>query len=164
MADQRFGGAGCLGRVLILLGIIWLAVVVFAGLFGLRDNAGSFATIIGSTLPALILIGVGRTMSRHAAERRDAPALPQPAAPTTPSSTGQIEPPPAPPASSRSQQSEVFPKPARSGPAPEPDAPVEVPPPPPPSAPKSSQEMIDQARKRWGSGPRPDKADSGGGI
>jgi hypothetical protein len=164
MADQRLDGAGCLGRVLTLLGVIWLAVVVFAGLFGLRDNAGSFATIIGSTLPALILIGVGRTMSRRAAERRDAPALPQPAAPTTPPSTRQMEPPPAAPAPSRSQPSEVFPKPARSAPSPEPDAPIDVPSPPALSPPKSSQEMIDEARKRWGSGPRPRKADSDGGI
>jgi hypothetical protein len=164
MADRRVDGAGCLGRVLTLLGIIWLAVVVFAGLFGLRDNAGSFATIIGSTLPALVLIGVGRTMSRRAAERRDAPALPQPAAPTTPSSTAQREPPPAPPAPSPSQPSEVFPKPARSAPAPPPDTPADILPPPAPTPPKSSQEMIDEARKRWGSGPRPNKYDSGGGL
>jgi hypothetical protein len=163
MAEQRFDGAGCLGRVLTLLGVIWLAVVVFAGLFGLRDNAGSFATLIGSTLPGLVLIGVGRTMSRRAAERRDAPALPEPAARTTPSSTVQIEPPPTPPAPSRSQPSEVFPKATRSAPA-KPDAPLEIPPPPAPSSPKSSQEMIDEARKRWGSGPRPKKGDSGGGI
>jgi hypothetical protein len=164
MAEQRIDGAGCLGRVLTLLGIIWLAVVVFAGLFGLRDNAGSFATIIGSTLPALVLIGVGRTMSRRAAERRDAPALPQPAEPKTPTSTAQIEPPPAAPAPSRTQPSEVFPKPTRSAPAKPDNAPVEIPPPPAPTPPKSSQEMIEEARKRWGSGPRPNKGDSGGGI
>lgn len=160
MADQRIDGAGCLGRVLTLLGIIWLGVVVFAGIFGLRDSAGSFATIIGSTLPALLLIGVGRTMSRRAAERRDAPALPQPAAPSP------AQPPPASQASS--QPSEVFPKPAKpASPAPsasKDDALLELPPPPTPSSPKTSQEMIDEARKRWGSGPRPGERGSDKGV
>jgi hypothetical protein len=164
MADQRIDGAGCLGRVLTLLGVIWLAVVVFAGLFGLRDNAGSFATLIGSTLPALVLIGVGRTMSRRAAERRDAPALPQPATPTSTSSAPPIEPPRAPAPLPAPPPSEIFPKPARSAPAPELDKPIDVPPPPASVPPKSSQEMIDDARKRWGSGPRPNKGDSERGL
>jgi outer membrane biosynthesis protein TonB len=164
MAEQRIDGAGCLGRVLTLLGIIWLGVVVFAGLFGLRDDAGGLATLIGSTLPALVLLGAGRTLSRRAAERRDAPSLPQPEAPTTPSSTSQTQKPPAPPAPAPSQPSEVFPKPTRSDPAPQPEPPVELPPPPTPSPPKTSQEMIEEARKRWGTGPRPGKEGSDGGF
>jgi hypothetical protein len=154
MADRQIEPAGCLGRVLTLLGIIWLGIVVFSGIFGLRDSAGSLGALIGSTLPGLLLIGVGRTLSRRAAERRDAPSLPQPSAPPTPSSTPKSEPsttaspPPTKP-------SEVFPKPARAAPAPGPDteAQSELPPPPLPPAPKSSQEMIEEARKRWGRKP-----------
>jgi hypothetical protein len=136
---------------------------VFAGLFGLRDSAGSFATIIGSTLPALVLIGVGRTMSRRAAERRDAPALPQPATPTRTSSAPPIEPPPAPPAPPPARPSEILPRPARSAPAPEPVEPIDVRLPPAQTPPKSSQEMIEEARKRWGSGP-PNKGGSERGL
>jgi hypothetical protein len=147
MGDQRFDGGGCLGRVLIVLGIIWLGAVVFAGFFGLRDNAGSFATLIGSTLPGLLLIGVGRTMSRRAAERRDAPTLPQPASPPTP---------PSPPAT---QPTNVLPKPRKPAPLPnpEPETPIELPPPQTPSPPKTSQQMIEEAHKRWGGRPRPDR-------
>jgi hypothetical protein len=165
MAERRIDGAGCLGRVLTLLGIIWLAVVVFTGMFGLRDNAGTLASLIGTTLPALILIGAGRTLSRRAAERRDAPALPQPESPTTSSSTSQTQKPPAPPTSTPSQPSDVFPKPARSAPGPQPEPPVELSPPPSPSPSKTSQEMIEEARKRWGTSPRrPRETDSDGAL
>lgn len=157
MAEQRIDGAGCLGRVLTLVGVIWLAAVVFAGLFGLRDDAGGLATLIGTTIPALVLLAVGRTLSRRAAERRDAPSLPEPATPSAPSSTGPAAPQPPRSAPSRAQPSEVLPKPVKPAPqsAPEPEAATKLPPPPTPPAPKTSQEMIEEARKRWGSGPRP---------
>jgi hypothetical protein len=155
LAEQRIEPAGCLGRVLTLLGIVWLGVVVFTGIFGLRDQAGSLGALIGSTLPGLLLIGVGRTLSRRAAERRDAPTLPQPSEPTTGSSTSKEGPakvalPPTPP----SRPTEVFPKPARTTPPePEADVPSALPAPPIPPQPKSSREMIDEARRRWGSRP-----------
>lgn len=149
MADRQIDPAGCLGRVLTLLGIIWLGVVVFTGVFGLRDNAGSMGAVIGSTLPALLLLAAGRVLSRRAAERKAAPALPPPTARPSRSSTAETEPPPPP--------QEVFPRPAKTAPppSPEPELPAELPPPPIPSPPKTSQEMIEEARKRWGTGPRP---------
>jgi hypothetical protein len=155
VADQRIEPAGCLGRVLTLLGIVWLGVVVFTGVFGLRDQAGSLGALIGSTLPGLLLIGVGRTLSRRAAERRDTPTLPQPSEPATGSSTSKEVPTPAPPVPPPSRPTEVFPKPARTTPppAPEADVPSDLPPPPAPPPPKSSQEMIEEARKRWGRRP-----------
>jgi hypothetical protein len=151
VADQRIEPAGCLGRVLTLLGILWLGVVVFTGIFGLRDQAGSLGALIGSTLPGLLLIGVGRTLSRRAAERRDAPSLPQPSPPTpsSPPKTETTTAPSTPPA----KPTEVFPKPARTAPAPAPQGDVPSHLPPPPVPPKSSQEMIEEARKRWGRRP-----------
>jgi hypothetical protein len=151
VADQRIEPAGCLGRVLTLLGILWLGVVVFTGIFGLRDQAGSLGALIGSTLPGLLLIGVGRTLSRRAAERRDAPSLPHPSPPTpsTPPKTETTTAPSPPPA----KPTEVFPKPARTAPAPAPQGDVPSHLPPPPVPPKSSQEMIEEARKRWGRRP-----------
>jgi hypothetical protein len=152
MADRQIEPAGCLGRVLTLLGIIWLGIVVFSGIFGLRDSAGSLGALIGSTLPGLLLIGVGRTLSRRAAERREQPSLPQPSTPSSPPKTETTTPASPPPA----RPTEVFPKPTRATPAPVPkeDVPSEPPPPPTPSAPKSSQEMIEEARKRWGRRPQ----------
>jgi hypothetical protein len=148
MADRRIEPAGCLGRALTLLGVIWLAAVVFAGVAGLRDEAGTLSALIGSTVPAFILIAVGRVLSRRAAERREQPTLPQP---TTPPTEPRVTSPAAPPP----QPSQVIPKPAKStpAPAPQPDALPELAPPSAPSPPKTSQEMIEEARRRWGSRP-----------
>jgi hypothetical protein len=147
MAEQRIEPTGCLGRVFTLLGVIWIGVVVFAGVFGLRDSPGTLGALVGSTVPGLVFIAIGRVLSRRAAERREAPALPQ----TTPRPSAS---PPPEPAAPRSQPSEVFPKPARAAPSPAPEAdlPPELPPPPIAAPPKSSREMIEEAHRRWGSG------------
>ncbi|HEU4917780.1 MAG TPA: hypothetical protein VFV13_14565 [Acidimicrobiia bacterium] len=160
MADQQIEPVGCLGRLLTLLGILWLGAVVFAGVFGLRDNPGTIGALIGSTVPALLFIAAGRALSRRAAARRETvPVTPPAERPfrtstssadwSAPKSPTPVAPPSAPPSAPS--------RPARPAPAaePEPDTPPSLPPPLTPPPPKTSQEMIEEARRRWGGGPRP---------
>lgn len=150
MAEQRIEPVGCLGRVLTILGVLWLGVVVFAGIFGLRDNVGSLGALIGSTLPALLLIGAGRALSRRAKARAQTePVLPAPAPATTEKRVPTM----------RVESSAPAPPPAEPVPrrVPEPEVPSLPVPPLPVPPPKSSKEMIEEARKRWGTDSRSGK-------
>jgi hypothetical protein len=67
MSDNRtVSPGGCLGNVLIWIGIVWLVFAGFAG-FGLMRESGSSAPIgfmIGSLVPATIFILVGRAFKK----------------------------------------------------------------------------------------------------
>jgi hypothetical protein len=147
MAEQRIEPAGCLGGLFTLLGIVWLGLVLFAGVFGLRDNPGSWGALIGSTIPALVFLAVGRVLRRRAAEKREAPSLPQPS--EIPARPSPVVTEPSPP-----RPSPVFPEPGPEAPSPEAEPSLELHPPPAPPPARTSQEMIEEARRRWGTGPR----------
>jgi hypothetical protein len=110
MSDgRRLSPGGCLGNVLIWVGIVWL---VFAGLagFGLMRETGSSTPIgfmVGSMVPAVIFILVGRAFKKSSRSATDVvvvtrpnamrPAPPPPPSPTAPSSSSRPPTPPPPP-------------------------------------------------------------------
>ena len=178
MADQSFNPVGCLGRVLTLLGVIWIGIVVLGSIgllaeFGL--GGGILAWISGTIIPALLLLFAGRALRRRARTMEEQqPALPTTPVPTTPekkvptSRPGQprpiLTPPrlpdsptpqvPAPTREPSQSLDDVIPareeKPPSVKPAPtRPEEKLE------PARPieiqtKTSREMIEEARRKWG--------------
>ena len=69
MADQSNNPVGCLGRVLTFIGVVWLLIVVLAGM-GLVSEFGPAGGVIawvgGSFIPALLLLAAGRALRRRA--------------------------------------------------------------------------------------------------
>ncbi len=181
MTDQRVtvDAAGCLGRVLTGIGVIWGTIAVLASL-GVLNRAGFgggfLATALGSLFPAVLLLAAGRALRKRSqavrpvgtpvgdVEKRVPSSRPVPA---------QRAPIPAPipdPLPSPPPQQKPAPRPVE----PVADEPLPVPPPAPatttssPSTPtpaprpstrsavestgelRSSREMIEDAKKRWG--------------
>ncbi|HET9203916.1 MAG TPA: hypothetical protein VFP67_12345 [Acidimicrobiia bacterium] len=160
MADPQFEPVGCLGRLLTLLGVIWLGFVVFAGIFGLRDDPGTIGALIGSTIPALLFLAAGRALRRRAAAGKEEGPVTQPVDRPFRTSRSPAESPaasPATPTRPASAPPSAPSRPERPAPSAEPvaDPLLQTPPPLTPSPPKTSQEMIEEARKRWGRRPDP---------
>lgn len=100
MSDgRRLSPGGCLGNVLIWVGIVWL---VFAGLagFGLMRETGSSTPIgfmVGSMVPAVIFILVGRAFKKSSRSATDVVVVTRPtAAPQLPPQPQSLPPPPPP--------------------------------------------------------------------
>lgn len=161
MADQNTNPVGCLGRVLTILGTLWLGFVVLAGLGVLSDvgiSEGFFAGAFGSAIPGVLLLWAGRVLRRRARtiEAQIEPVAPAPVpgptekrVPTIRIESMQTETPPAP-----SPPPPTVIKPAPK-PVPSPTetsavAPADLPPPLVPPEPKTSRQLIDEARKKWG--------------
>lgn len=69
MADRNVNPVGCLGRVLTLLGIVWIGIIILGsiGLFSEFGMTGDFlAGIGGSIIPGLLLLAAGRGLRRRA--------------------------------------------------------------------------------------------------
>jgi hypothetical protein len=161
VADQNFNPVGCLGRVLTILGTLWLGFVVLAGLGVLSDvgvSEGFFAGAFGSAIPGVLLLWAGRVLRRRARTMATqietvAPApVPDPTekrVPTIRIESMQTETPPAP-----SPPPRTIIKPAAKPAATSTEAPavepVDLPPPLVPPEPKTSRQLIDEARKKWG--------------
>ncbi len=168
MAEQNatVDAAGCLGRVLTVVGTVWAVIAILASVgilnrFGL--GSGFIATAAASLFPAFLLLAAGRALRRRSrATRVDQPAPTRAGSKRVPSSRqtpAQQAPIPAP----------VPPKPAAPAPRTKPAA-IDGPGPTPPAAPtpsdapadplptapighpKTSGELIEEARRRWGSG------------
>lgn len=183
MADQKvtLDAAGCLGRVLTLLGFIWIGIVVLGGMGLLSElgfSRGFLAGIGGTILPGLMLLVAGRSVSRRAAKTR-ARTIGAPEGPTPP----VIQPKRVPTIRSEPAQKAPIPFRVEETLSPKPvvePAPRAEPAPEKPtetqevleevfsklkepsafttsgrSRPKTSQEMIEEARKRWGTGKPP---------
>ena len=161
MADQNINPVGCLGRVLTILGTLWLGFVVLAGIGVLSDvgiSEGFFAGTFGSAIPGVLLLWAGRALRRRARtmEAQIEPVAPAPVpgptekrVPTIRIESMQTETPPAP-----SPPPPTIIKPAPK-PVPSPTEisavePVDLPPPLVPPEPKTSRQLIDEARKKWG--------------
>lgn len=158
MADQNINPVGCLGRVLTILGTLWLGFVVLAGIGVLSDvgiSEGFFAGAFGSAIPGVLLLWAGRALRRRArtmATQIEPAPVPDPTekrVPTIRIESMQTETPPAP-----SPPPPTIIKPAPK-PAPSPTEasavePVDLPPPLVPPEPKTSRQLIDEARKKWG--------------
>ena len=161
MADQNINPVGCLGRVLTILGTLWLGFVVLAGLGVLSDvgvSEGFFAGAFGSAIPGVLLLWAGRVLRRRARTMATQiePVAPAPVpgptekrVPTIRIESMQTETPPAP--------SPPPPTIIRPAPKPVPSPtetsavePVDLPPPLVPPEPKTSRQLIDEARKKWG--------------
>ncbi|HEX2403515.1 MAG TPA: hypothetical protein VHM29_02350, partial [Acidimicrobiia bacterium] len=69
MADQNINPVGCLGRVLTILGALWLGFLVLGGI-GVLSNVGIsegfFAGAFGSAIPGVLLLWAGRALRRRA--------------------------------------------------------------------------------------------------
>ena len=161
MADQNINPVGCLGRVLTILGTLWLGFLVLAGIGVLSDvgiSEGFFAGAFGSAIPGVLLLWAGRALRRRARtmETQIEPVAPAPVpgptekrVPTIRIESMQTETPPAP-----SPPPPTIIKPAPK-PVPSPTEtsavePVDLPPPLVPPEPKTSRQLIDEARKKWG--------------
>ena len=161
MADQNINPVGCLGRVLTILGTLWLGFLVLGGIGILSDvgiSEGFFAGAFGSAIPGVLFLWAGRALRRRARtmQTQIEPVAPAPVPPPAPSEkrvptmrveSSQVESPPAPPP----------PTPVRTGPKPTPSPnetpslePIDLPPPLIPPEPKTSRQLIDEARKKWG--------------
>ncbi len=157
MADQNINPVGCLGRVLTILGTLWLGFLVLGGIGVLSDvgiSEGFFAGAFGSAIPGVLLLWAGRALRRRARtmetqiEPVTAVPLPDPTdkrVPTIRVESLQTETPPAP-----------VPPPIRPAPKPVPPPkeppvvdPIDLPPPLVPPEPKTSRQLIDEARKKW---------------
>ena len=161
MADQNINPVGCLGRVLTILGTLWLGFLVLAGIGLVSDvgiSEGFFAGAFGSAIPGVLLLWAGRALRRRARtiDMQIEPVTPAPVpdptekrVPTMRVESMQTETPAAP-----SPLPPTIIKPA-SKPVPsltEPPGmePVDLPPPLVPPEPKTSRQLIDEARKKWG--------------
>jgi hypothetical protein len=161
VADQNINPVGCLGRVLTILGTLWLGFVVLAGIGVLSDvgiSEGFFAGAFGSAIPGVLLLWAGRVLRRRARtmEAQIEPVAPAPVpgptekrVPTIRIESMHTETPPAP-----SPPPPTIIKPAPK-PVPSPTEtsavePADLPPPLVPPEPKTSRQLIDEARKKWG--------------
>ena len=157
MAERRIEPVGCLGRVLTLLGIVWLGIVVLGGIGVLSDigpSEGFFAGAFGSAIPGILLLWAGRALRRRAKAMETGPVTVAPAPAPTEKRVPTIRvepssPPPPPTQVIRAPEKPVEP-PEDPG-----EAPLDLPPPLKPPPPKTSQELVDEARKRWGKRPPP---------
>jgi len=161
VADQNINPVGCLGRVLTILGTLWLGFLVLGGIGILSDvgiSEGFFAGAFGSAIPGVLLLWAGRALRRRARtmQTQIEPVASAPVPPPAPSEkrvptmrveSSQVESPPAPPP----------PSPVRTAPKPTPSPnetpslePIDLPPPLIPPEPKTSRQLIDEARKKWG--------------
>jgi len=161
VADQNINPVGCLGRVLTILGTLWLGFLVLGGIGILSDvgiSEGFFAGAFGSAIPGVLFLWAGRALRRRARtmQTQIEPVAPPPMPPPAPSErrvptmrveSSQVESPPAPPP----------PTPVRTAPKPAPSPnetpslePIDLPPPLIPPEPKTSRQLIDEARKKWG--------------
>ncbi len=158
MADQNINPVGCLGRVLTVLGTLWLGFIILGGIGVLSDvgvSEGFFAGAFGSAIPGVLLLWAGRALRRRARtmETQIEPVTPAPVPSPTekrvptirvePLSVETLPPPPVRPA----------PKPASTVPIPKEPPPedlIDLPPPLVPPDPKTSRQLIDEARKKWG--------------
>ena len=161
MADLNVNPVGCLGRVLTILGTLWLGFVVLAGIGVLSDvgiSEGFFAGTFGSAIPGVLLLWAGRALRRRArtmqtqiepVEPVRVPGPTEKRVPTIRVESMQTETPPAP-----SPPPPTIIKPAPK-PVPSPTEtsavePADLPPPLVPPEPKTSRQLIDEARKKWG--------------
>lgn len=161
MADQNINPVGCLGRVLTILGTLWLGFVVLAGIGVLSDvgiSEGFFAGAFGSAIPGVLLLWAGRALRRRARtmEAQIEPVAPAPVpgptekrVPTIRIESMQTETPsaPSPPPPTIIKPA---PKPVPYPTEPSAVEPVDLPPPLIPPEPKTSRQLIDEARKKWG--------------
>ncbi len=161
MADQNINPVGCLGRVLTILGTLWLGFVVLAGIGVLSDvgiSEGFFAGTFGSAIPGVLLLWAGRALRRRARtmEAQIEPVAPAPVpgptekrVPTIRIESMQTETPsaPSPPPPTIIKPT---PKPVPSPTETSAVEPVDLPPPLVPPEPKTSRQLIDEARKKWG--------------
>jgi hypothetical protein len=161
VADQNINPVGCLGRVLTILGTLWLGFVVLAGIGVLSDvgiSEGFFAGAFGSAIPGVLLLWAGRALRRRARtmEAQIEPVAPAPVpgptekrVPTIRIESMQTETPsaPSPPPPTIIKPA---PKPVPYPTEPSAVEPVDLPPPLIPPEPKTSRQLIDEARKKWG--------------
>jgi hypothetical protein len=164
VADQNINAVGCLGRVLTILGTLWLGFLVL-GAIGVLSNVGIsegfFAGTFGSAIPGVLLLWAGRALRRRArameaqTEPVWAPPAPDPTEKRVPSirvesSQAEPAPPPIPPTPPMVKPA---PKPVQPVPNPQESPPADLfdlPPPLVPPEPKTSRQLIDEARKKWG--------------
>ncbi len=161
MADQNVNPVGCLGRVLTILGTLWLGFLVLGGIGVLSDvgiSEGFFAGAFGSAIPGVLLLWAGRALRRRARtmETQIEPATPAPVpgptdkrVPTIRIESMHTETPPA-PSPAPPIITKPAPKPASSPTETSAVEPVDLPPPLVPPEPKTSRQLIDEARKKWG--------------
>jgi hypothetical protein len=70
MTEQNANAAGCLGRLLTFIGMIWIGLILLAGAgilsrLGMRGDL--LATVVGTgIIPGLFLLGAGRVLRRRA--------------------------------------------------------------------------------------------------
>lgn len=169
MADQNINPVGCLGRMLTILGTLWLGFIVLGGIGVLSEvgiSEGFFAGAFGSAIPALLLLWGGRVLRRRARtmETQTEPVsmlpAPDPAEKRVPSiriESSQTDTPPILPGSAPTPPApspfRPAPKTAQPVPSSQENPPadlVDLPPLLEPPEPKTSRQLIDEARKKWG--------------
>jgi hypothetical protein len=158
VADQNINPVGCLGRVLTVLGTLWLGFIILGGIGVLSDvgvSEGFFAGAFGSAIPGVLLLWAGRALRRRARtmETQIEPVAPAPVpgptekrVPTIRVEPSPAETPPLPPVKPPPKQISTFPVPKE----PPPEDLIDLPPPLVPPEPKTSRQLIDEARKKWG--------------
>jgi len=158
VADQNINPVGCLGRVLTVLGTLWLGFIILGGIGVLSDvgvSEGFFAGAFGSAIPGVLLLWAGRALRRRARtmETQIEPVAPAPVpgptekrVPTIRVETSPVETPPPPPVKPAPKPVSTFPIPKEP---PQEDL-IDLPPPLIPPEPKTSRQLIDEARKKWG--------------
>ena len=158
MADQNINPVGCLGRVLTVLGTLWLGFIILGGIGVLSDvgvSEGFFAGAFGSAIPGVLLLWAGRALRRRARtmETQIEPVAPAPVpgptekrVPTIRVEPSPVETPPPPPVKPAPKPVSTFPIPKEP---PQEDL-IDLPPPLIPPEPKTSRQLIDEARKKWG--------------
>jgi hypothetical protein len=159
VADQNINPVGCLGRVLTVLGTLWLGFIILGGIGVLSDvgvSEGFFAGAFGSAIPGVLLLWAGRALRRRARtmEPQTEPVAPAPVpgptekrVPTMRVEPLEVEGPPPP------LPVKPVPKPVSTFPIPKDPPPedlIDLPPPLIPPEPKTSRQLIDEARKKWG--------------
>jgi hypothetical protein len=158
VADQNINPVGCLGRVLTVLGTLWLGFIILGGIGVLSDvgvSEGFFAGAFGSAIPGVLLLWAGRALRRRARtmETQIEPVAPAPVpgptekrVPTIRVEPSPVETPPPPPVKPAPKPVSTFPIPKEP---PQEDL-IDLPPPLIPPEPKTSRQLIDEARKKWG--------------
>jgi len=163
VADQNINAVGCLGRVLTILGTLWLGFLVLGGI-GVLSNVGIsegfFAGAFGSAIPGVLLLWAGRALRRRARtmETQIDPVAPAPMpgptekrVPTIRIESSQTEM-PLPPIQPPPPPVRPAPKPVPPAQSPQQPLPIldDLPPPLVPPEPKTSRQLVDEARKKWG--------------